>query len=725
MTTDGATKIESREPARSRGAHPPARRVLEQLLVLGATVTAVIFLAGLVTSLVRLFFVQHPYLGFTDTIVAGAEAVATGHFQYGNPATEYVGQGYAPLFTFLLAGLLKVYWWAGWEQVLSILAISVSMGALIRMMRGTTRRMGSRLVNTSVVVALSFGGLSAIPGLYLYGVDQLAWCFLVIAGAVTFRGLLSPTGLSRKQMLVTGLLLTASVFSKQTTVVPCLLLAGAALAVPVYVEPQTWKTWRRSATVLVSFATSSALFGIVLQVASHGWAYDLLVSSQFRYARTTPLGKEIGPSLRLLTVPLVALAVLIVCVAWSLRANPQRYQPRNAAVAVAAVVVAISSVPTAILAETKLGGEANQLAGPVWTLTLGCAVLLLLLHPSVRQLTAGAITCGVLLVSIYPLSHAIPGAPNLGAQRATWRKMDPFLTTAVAEGEAVYDPAYPSLSVSSKSPSYPAGPVNDLLASGYAPRWFTNNLLSGRYALVAPNYLSGSLGSLSQVWSSDEGRYDGSVLWKYNLLLQMGYTPITDPVSGLAYYRPTPRLKQLGWFARCFGPYQARDAGVDVRLQGPGGLVCIDGGGLHLSQAPDRTTNFVMTVRQGTGTAGVRFAANPHTLRVTPLRGNDHYWSSGSDIDRPGSSFARCVVRQHDGVTLTFRAVQGVGGGMQCRTVDGGPVLEVPVAAGESTAHVLIHLAAVDSPTIFAMSATERPVPFTLLNPTPSDVNSL
>jgi hypothetical protein len=62
---------------------------------------------------------------------------------------------------------------------------------------------------------------------------------------------------------------------------------------------------------------------------------------------------------------------------------------------------------------------------------------------------------------------------------------------------------------------------------------------------------------------------------------------------------------------------------------------------------------------------------------------------------------------------------------MQCRTVDGGPVLEVPVAAGESTAHVLIHLAAVDSPTIFAMSATERPVPFTLLNPTPSDVNSL
>jgi len=52
-------------------------------------------------------------------------------------------------------------------------------------------------------------------------------------------------------------------------------------------------------------------------------------------------------------------------------------------------------------------------------------------------------------------------------------------------------------------------------------------------------------------------------------------------------------------------------------------------------------------------------------------------------------------------------------------------VLEVPVAPGESTAHVLIHLAAADSPTIFATSTNGQSVPFTLLNPTPSDINSL
>lgn len=235
MTTNEVTEVESREPFHDRRLVLPARRLIDRLLVYGATAAAVIFLADLVVSLVGICFLRHPWVLYSDNFVADAEAVATGHLQYGNPATQFVGFYYTPLFTFVVAGLLKLYWWEGWGQVLSMLAIAVSMAALIRMVWATTSRPQSRVVTASVVVALSFGGLTAFPGLYEYGVDQLAWCLLVIAGTIIFRGLLSPAGLSHRQMLVAGLLLTGSVLSKQTTIVPCLLvsiltLGHAALA---------------------------------------------------------------------------------------------------------------------------------------------------------------------------------------------------------------------------------------------------------------------------------------------------------------------------------------------------------------------------------------------------------------------------------------------------------------------------------------------------------------
>ncbi len=687
-----------------------------------AAVTATIFIADLVVTLVGICFVRHPWVRYPDNIVADAKAVATGHFPYGNPATEFVGFSYTPLFTFLLAGLLKIYWWEGWEQVISMVAIAVSMMALIRMMWSGTRGWASRLVTASFVVALSFGGLTALTGLYDYGVDQLAWCFLVIAGAITFRGLLSPTGLSRRQLLATGLLLTGSVFSKQTTIVPCVLIALLTLVVPLVVEPRrtwTWPKTLRSATVLVTFVVSSAIFGIVLQVASHGWAYDLLVTDPLRYARVVSLGREISESLRLITVPLIALAVLVLCVAWSFLSDPQRSDRRNVVLAVAAVVVALSSIPSAIVAEAKLGGDVNQLAGPVWTIALGCGVLLLLLRPSGRQLAAAAIACGVLLVGIDPLAHVIPGAPNIHDEEVTWPSMDPFLYAAVDKGEAVFDQSYPSLSVSPAAPTYPAGDIDDILAAGYTPRWFTDNLLTGKYALVRAFYAFGR----TTTYTSDAGRYDGSVLWKYNLLLQMGYVPVPDPAASVVTYRPGPRLKQLGWFARCFGPYQARGAGVQVRLRGAGGLVCIDRDGLQLRKAPLARTEFVMTLGAGKGEVTVDFPTGPHFLVVTPLDGSDQRSAPASDLAHPRSAVARCLV--HDGTITTLTIEAGSGrAGAACRLAPTGPVLEVPVVAGGSTAHVSLRLAVADSPTIVA-SRAGRSVPFTLLNLTPGDIGNL
>ena len=353
------------------------------------------------------------------------------------------------------------------------------------------------------------------------------------------------------------------------------------------------------------------------------------------------------------------------------------------------------------------------------------------------------IACGVLLVGVVPLPTATAahhsgaltlreesevtvdhfvGVPNLH-QHASWSEIDPLLIAAVDKGEAVFDPYLPSLSVTPKEPGYPAQDVLDIFAAGYTPRLFIQNLLDGRYSLVLPFDLK-YLNWFYPPYVSDLGRYDESVIWKLNLLLQMGYTPVKDPESGTIYMHPAPQLKDLGWFTGCFGPYQARAAGVQARVRGSGGLVCIDRGGLHLSQAPSPLTQIVMTLSNGKGEVSFRFATSPHTLRVTPLDREDRPSSSGSNIDRVDSSVARCLVHDASITSLTLEAGQR-GVGIRCRTPGNRPVLEVPDAARGSTAHVLISLSAVDSPTLDAVAKSGQPAPFRLLNLTPGDVNSL
>ncbi len=601
---------------------------------------------------------------------------------------------------------------------------------MVRMLWTTTTWLEGRLATASFVVALSLGGLSVFSGAYGEGVDQLAWALLVVAATITFGGLLSLKGLSRRQMLAVGLLLTGSVFTKQTTLVPCLLVSSLTPARLIFVESRQIRTWRkmlRSATVLLTFAGTSALLGMVLQIASHGYAFDLMVEGQLRYVRVNSLRQQADLSLRSLAVPLVALIVLVLCVAWSLFANSGRRRRLHIFVATAAIVVAVSPIPTAVLAEAKLGGGPNQLTGPVWTLTLGCAALLLILRPSARQLAASAVACGVLVLSFGPLSdiaveHEL--FPPKLYQPASWSSIDPFLLAAVNKGGLVYDVAYPSLSVSPSAPRFPMSDMLDLLAAGYTPRWVIRNLLAGRYALVRPYDEYPFLYSTFTDYTSNFGQYDESFLWKIDLLVRMGYEPVKDPVSGFIYYRPTPRLKRLGWFAGCFGPFQAQHAGVDVRLRGAGGLLCIGQGGLDLSEAPAPITELVMTLSEATGEATVRFTTTPHTLRVTPLDDRDRPLSFSSDVNGSRSAISECLA--HDGTitALTLRAVHARSG-LRCTSGGAGQVLDVPTAGDRSTAHVSVEVATIDSPTFVASSTTGNAVPFMPLDPTPTDIGRL
>src|SRR5207249_3368244 len=92
-------------------------------------------------------------------------------------------------------------------------------------------------------------------------------------------------------------------------------------------------------------------------------------------------------------VPVIAFVLLVVAATWSLWVNRRGQPRRHVFVGAAAVAVALSPIPTAIAAAMKLGGNFNQYSGPVWTTTLGGSVLLVLLRPSLRQLTAATLAC--------------------------------------------------------------------------------------------------------------------------------------------------------------------------------------------------------------------------------------------------------------------------------------------------------------------------------------------
>src|SRR5690242_10036245 len=99
MTTIAAAQVdEAQEPA-ARGGRLSARRLLDRVLLGGAIATAAVLLGSFVISLVGIFTLRHPYVGWGDLVVADAKAVATGHFQYGNPVTQPLSNPYTPLYT--------------------------------------------------------------------------------------------------------------------------------------------------------------------------------------------------------------------------------------------------------------------------------------------------------------------------------------------------------------------------------------------------------------------------------------------------------------------------------------------------------------------------------------------------------------------------------------------------------------------------------------------------
>ncbi|MSO79066.1 MAG: hypothetical protein EXQ79_05615 [Acidimicrobiia bacterium] len=597
------------EPLDTSTAKRSAQRALDLVPVL----VAVVLIGGFVYSLVSIIFVAHPDIGWSEHVMADAKAIAHGHFPYGDPGEGYVGMLYTPLFPSIVAILLKITWWEGWGPFVSMVAAGTATFVLGRFVwrAGEDRPVSIARVAMVIAFPLSAFTIFMTNGVFEGRTDQLAWCFFVIAALRVLDDLRQvETARGVRGRIVTGVLLALSVLSKQTTLAACGVVAIVA-AVSWWLASST----NRKRRLPIEGITMVGLVGIVLvalQVASDGFAFDLLFGVPRRHARVASVSAMLKTDLKLLVVPgVILLGVTIAAVVGTRRnargtggGDSKRWLRSPAAMAfVAAVLIGAATVPGTVLAQTKQGGDFNALAGPVWGMAIILAVALIAMPATWSRDAVRVIGAVLLLVGVVPLATTqndlrrfdgrALGAPSLDLTR-DWQSVPDDLVAAADHNRTVFDWEYPSYSVAADGPTYPGGGAPpDLAAAGYSPRWIVRDLLAGRWDRVRlyPTAPGAELGIID-TYASGFGQRDTAWAWKINEIIRRGYTKVEDARGGEDFYTPGPRLVDVQDLAECFGPYQAGP--LSIRVRDGGGLWCIDSNTLSLDDGPNPTSELVL-----------------------------------------------------------------------------------------------------------------------------------
>jgi hypothetical protein len=596
--------------------------------------------SGLVTTLVALLSVGHPDMGWSDVLVADAKAAATGHFPYGNPAEQYVGFFYTPLFVGVQAVLLRVYWWEGWGAVVSMLSVAAALSSLSRLANlGPSRSRWRAVAPAAAVVAFTLSAFTLLPVHCVFEArgDQLAWALFVVAAARITADVTSSEPRRLRGRVVTGALLALSVLAKQTTLLPCAV--AAAIAAQSQWPASAWRqltqldAWKKRAPVelAVLAGVTAAVLGM-LQLASEGYAYDLLFQLPWRHARLFTLAQVARVATQLLLIPCGVLASVATIDRtlgfWRRRASKPTSGQRGAGehrpgqrigAVVCACLLAAATLPGAFLGFAKQGGGSNQLIGAVWGMALILAALLGTGAAWQRRATAFAASVLLLLASVGPVpafaARKELAVPKL-VLRQRWSEVPAELVAAQERGLNVFDWNWPSLSVVESGTKPPGlGSIAELGAAGYMPRWFVRNVIQGRYDLIRP-YVTPSI---AELFASGFGQRDAALLWKINYVINAGYEPVHDFRQGVTFYRPGPRLTDVQWLASCFAPYRA--GSLDIVVRRGGGLWCATGGALTLKDAPGPASELVLRALRRQYSFDVQFQKAPARVVFHELDG--------------------------------------------------------------------------------------------------------
>ncbi len=597
-------------------------------------VAAVLLLGGVVVSAVLLFGVGHPDLGWSDLVVLDAKAWSAGHLPYGDPAAGYVGLLYTPLFTGVVALLLGVKWWEGWGPFVSLVSVGVSLLLVARfVVLGVVVRW-ARFAPAAAVVAFPLAAFTIFPtnGVFEARPDQLAWCLLIAAALRVLSDSRDPgpdadplDARSLRGRVVTGVLLAASVLAKQTTLIPAIVVVVAAAGIPFLSARSNTDRERWAARLPIEALVAGALGAItllVLQIASDGFAYDLMFGLARRHGRWRTVRQVLESDLDLLAVPIaITIAGLVAATAPLVLRRSGGNRFRRCTPLLVALAIGAATVPGAVLAQAKQGGDTNQLAGPVWGATLVLAAALMLSDARARRNTARVV--GVLLVVSAAgfvttrLESRSLGAPDLVLDHA-WREVPDDLVAANDLNQLVLDYEYPSYSITPENSDTPGEHIApDLTAGGYTPRAFVRALLDGKYDRVRlfPQVFDG--------YAAGYGQHDESFFWKINEIIRTGYdragsVRVSASQPGVTFYAPGPRLSDLAWMARCFGPY--RGGGLDLEVRAGGGRWCATGGDLLLDAGPSDTSELVLRATARSG-FDVAFGADAASATLTASGG--------------------------------------------------------------------------------------------------------
>ena len=575
-----------------------AERAVHALRVVHSALPAIIglsVLAGILVTLWRLASIRYPYLGWAQTVANDGKAISFGHWIYGDPAEQYTGMLYTPLYPSVLGLLYRTMWWDGWPIAVSTLA-GLTSATCVGVVAASGLGRGARLAERAVA---AFGGIG-LAGcawwfvstdyrhlLYEGRADQLAWCFALLGLCVLARSV------AREHATVwpAVLLFSAGLWTKQSTV-------GAVLAAVVAL---TWWMVRGATTrrIWSRFGLGLALTNIVtlavVEVLSKGWAIYFLLTMPGRHMRDAKVFAYLQELRNLLVSPLslVLLAALGFVLtrpqrgwpgsanAWrsdvsrdlrnvvrrSTRAEPRNVPAFAQALLLLILLFLVLQFPAAFTARRKQGGEINQYIGMLW----GVAMLLALAHRMARRrpraLLSGIVAYALLIGAVHtgpirsfveeravPLPTTYPTATFVAV---------PVALRDYARTHEVYTPFGSDLSSQFTHHSWPMQQnIVDLLAAGEQPMYLVDAFIERRFDAVQFFDVS------ADPYASAFGKTEENYLWKLNQVLAAGYVP--DASVGLLVRKPGD--VDLSWMRACFGPFNL--AGNEWRIHHGGGLWC-------------------------------------------------------------------------------------------------------------------------------------------------------
>lgn len=578
------------------------------LLVASPLLFGVPVALGIAISVVRLLGTAHPDLGWTTIVNNDAEALYLGHTLYQNPAHGYTGALYTPLFPALVSVLLHIYLWNGWSLLVTI-AASVSLAALAAWIAYQPAGPAPAIVR--ILSAAGIGGVvywcvssMRVSLLDEGSIDQLAWAFALF-GLVAVAGL--NRAASRRRVVFAALLLSAALWTKQTTV----MVAIVALA---------W-VWGLTALSALSRTTAwlftAVLGGLnllllgVLNVLTDGWELYINFEMGLRHATFPYYGAFTVEGLRscLLAVGLVGATWLAraAIAARGRRGVPLRSSVREASGGLLGLVARgdVNSrralliglylpfgFALGVYCIRKQGASDNEFLGVVWSLGLlaaigwrvaqrhaatavaagGCVAAYFVLAQlgPIRQLTADA---GVV---IPPLSNAVRW-PQVPSELRSW-----------ARDHTLYTPRLSDLNVPNGGPLYPSYyNIADLLAAGNQPLYLVHALLDRRFDGVKPFAVNEG-----GRYSSGYGKWEENYMWKLDQVIAARYVAEPGLPRGVLVRRAGP--ERAAWMRHCFGPFTA--GGVQFRIHRGGGFWCsFEPGQLRLVSAPTPLSEVVTT----------------------------------------------------------------------------------------------------------------------------------